>query len=120
VAPGSVALRASKRRRIAKLLRSGFPITVESDEPVGVTATLRVASSNGNGSKSSRMVARASTSVGVSGLASLRLEPTPGAKRLLAGRDLAVASLRVVTTDAAGRRTTFRRRVNLLNGGGDR
>jgi uncharacterized protein len=116
--PGSIRLRARKRRRIAKLLSSGFPISLESDAPVGVKATLRVASVGGDGLKRSRMVARAATSVAVSGAFALKLKPTRAGARLLDGRDEMTAELKVTAIDGSGKQTVLRRNVRLIGGEG--
>lgn len=113
VAPATIRLRAGKRRPIRKLLRKGFRIKLDTDEPVGINATLRITVRGKNGRRVSRLVARARPSVAVEGDVALTLRPTKKAARLLKGRGVIIAKLKVVATDASGRRTTFRRRVKL-------
>jgi uncharacterized protein len=116
-APGA-RLRARRRRQIPRFLNSGLPIRLELDEAAGVDATLRLASAGGNVARSagSRLIARARPSVAVNGLVPLRLEPTANARKLLEGRDEAIAKLKVVATDPAGNRTVRRRKVKLVAG----
>ncbi|MBA2546300.1 MAG: DUF839 domain-containing protein [Solirubrobacterales bacterium] len=116
-APARISLRARKRRAIPKLVRNGFKIRLDIDEPVGIDATLRISVPGDNGRKVSRLLARAKPSVAVSDLVSLQLEPRKQTAKLLAGRDEVIAKLKVVATDAAGNRTVFRRRVRLFGGG---
>jgi hypothetical protein len=110
----AVKLRARRSRKVPKLLKSGYPVRIEADGPVGVNATLRISVPGEAGRKRSVLVARARTSVAVSGLVGLRLRPTKRARKLLAGRERTAAKLRVTTTDAAGNQTVFRRRVELF------
>jgi hypothetical protein len=114
---------AKKRKRIRKLLASGFPIRLEIDEPVGLVATLSVSSGGGKGdakSAKSRVVARAAPSVAVSGKVALRLKPTKGAARALRlnGRDELTARLKVTATDRTDNKTVLRRKIRLLGGKG--
>jgi secreted PhoX family phosphatase len=120
-APGaearSLSLKAPKRRSIPKLLAKGLPIRIDTTEPVGVSATLRVHFTRKDGSKGTRMVARAQTEVAVRDLVALQLRPTRGARKLAGEDDPAVARLRVVITEPNGKQTIFRRRVRLTPAG---
>jgi hypothetical protein len=107
--PPRIRLRVRKRKRIARFLRFGLPISLDLDEPVGVDATLRVPSPGGG----SKLIARARPSVAVAGLVGLRLAPVRRAARLLDGADKIAAVLKVVATDAAGNRTVARRKITL-------
>jgi hypothetical protein len=107
-------LRVRKRKRIARFLHFGLPISLELDEPVGIDATLRVPSPGDR----PRLIARARPSVALSGRVGLRLAPVRRAANLLDGDDETGARLKVVATDAAGNRTVVRRRVNLVPGDG--
>jgi hypothetical protein len=109
---GGVRLRVRKRKRIARFLRHGLPVSLELDEPSGVSATLRVPAPGGG----SQLIARAQPSVAVWGQVGLRLAPVRRAASLLTAEDEVVAKLKVVVTDAAGSRTVLRRRVELIAG----
>lgn len=104
-----IRLRVRKRKRIARFLRFGLPISLDLDEPAGVDATLRVPSPGGG----SKLIARARPSVAVAGRVGLRLAPVRRASRLLDGADEIAAVLKVVATDAAGNRTVARRKIRL-------
>ena len=106
----ALRLKARRRRRIDRFLRNGLPIKLEIDEPVGVSASLQAA----NGRERRKVtIGRAATAVAVDGRVALRVEATKAARRLLAGRDRAAATLTVTATDGDGNRSTARRRVTL-------
>jgi hypothetical protein len=106
-------LRAGRRRSARKLLKRGFVVKLELDEPSSVTATLHTGIQGKNG-KRRRVLAAAQTSVAVSGLVAMKLEPSRGAGPLLRRRRRETfAKLTVTAVDMAGNRSVSRRRVRV-------
>lgn len=112
-----VKLRVKRRRAIRKFIRTGLPIHLELDQPVGVSATLREAVGRGKGEKAKAkrgpLLASAKTSVAVSGSSALVLKPAKSAPRRLSEGETTPAILRVVVTNAAKKQTVLRRKVTL-------
>ncbi|HEV2813532.1 MAG TPA: alkaline phosphatase PhoX [Solirubrobacteraceae bacterium] len=108
VAPGfRVGVR--RRGRVRSFLRSGIPVTIELDEPAGVTVTLEVVPNRGRWTT----IARSRPTVAVRGRVVLRLRAQRTTARRLRGRSRVTARVVVTATDAAGNRRVARRTVTL-------
>ena len=111
--PPTLRLRAKRRRSIKRFLADGLPVKLELGQPSGVVATLRAKSPGSDRGKRGSVIARAESSVALTGDVALILRPTRKARTRLRRRRRLEALIEVAATDARGQTATAKRKVVL-------
>jgi hypothetical protein len=111
--PPQIRVRVPRRIRKRAMRRRGVPVTIVTDEAIQVRAKVTADLPSSGGGR--MRLGRARREIDDAGRHKLRLRPRRSRRRLIRRERSFRARVKVVVTDAAGERRTFRRTVRVAS-----